>query len=92
MYVNLNIHRPRPEAVDAVIASMRRYGAAVRTQPGLVAVYTVVGKDGELIGLALWESEEAANAGRAAGRDAVKGDPFDQWESAPIEAHSGETT
>lgn len=69
---------------------MRRYGAAVRTQPGLIDVYTIETTDGALIGLAMWESKEACDAGRAAGRAAVKDDPFDEWESEAVIGFEGE--
>jgi heme-degrading monooxygenase HmoA len=91
MYVTFNIHKPLPGKSDALKASMHRYGAAVRTQPGLLEVYTIEATDGALIGLAVWESKEACDAGRAAGRAAVKDDPFDEWESEPVVGYQGES-
>ena len=91
MYVQVNIHRPRPGKTADIVASMQRYGAAVRTQPGLISAYTVEANDGSLLGVALWTSKEACDAGRTAGRNAVKGDPFDEWESEPIVGFEGET-
>ncbi len=91
MYVLMNIHEPKPEAVEAVTASMLRYGAAVRTKPGLIGVYTIALTDGRLMGLAIWESQEASKAGREAGRAAVKDDPFSEWEAAPITHFEGVT-
>ena len=91
MHVIMTIHRPFPTKSDELKKSMQRYGAAVRTQPGLIDVYTIETTDGALIGLALWESEAASDAGRAAGRAAVKDDPFDEWESEPVVAYEGET-
>lgn len=90
MHALITIHRPFPDKGDALKASMQRYGAAVRTQSGLVDVYTIEATDGALIGLALWESKEACDAGRAAGRAAVKDDPFDEWESEAVIAFEGE--
>jgi len=91
MHVILNIHRPLAGKSEELKASMQRYGAAVRTQPGLIDVYTIEATDGALIGLAIWESKEACDTGRAAGRAAVKDDPFDEWESEPIVAYEGDT-
>lgn len=91
MHVIMTIHKPFPAKTDELRASMARYGAAVRTQPGLVDVYTIETTDGALIGLALWESRAASDTGRAAGRAAVKDDPFAEWESEPVVAYEGET-
>ena len=91
MHVMINIHKPFPGKSDALKASMLRYGAAVRTQPGLIGVYTIEATDGALIGLAMWESQEACDAGRLAGRAAVKDDPFDEWESEAVIGFEGET-
>ncbi|HET9343944.1 MAG TPA: hypothetical protein VFO25_13630 [Candidatus Eremiobacteraceae bacterium] len=86
----MNIHKPLPGKGEALKASMRRYGAAVRTQPGLIDVYAIEATDGALIGLAMWESKEACDAGRLAGRAAVEDDPFDEWESEPVIGFEGE--
>ena len=91
MYVQVNIHRPRPGKTEDVVASMQRYGVAVRTQPGLIAAYTIESSDGSLLGVAVWTSKAACDAGRVAGRNAVMGDPFDEWEAGPIVGFEGET-
>ena len=92
MYMLLTIHSPRPGAVDALTDSMHRYGAALRTQPGFVATGTFKADDGRLLGLAVFESEQAWNVARMAGRDAVKDDPFDDWETGRPMAISGTET
>lgn len=91
MYVVISIHRPRPGKSADLIASMRRYGAAVKTQGGIIDAYTVETPDGALLGVAVWASKAACDAGRLAGRNAVTGDPFDEWESEPIAGFEGET-
>lgn len=86
MIVHMSIHHPKPEAEAALIDSMHRYGAAIQSAPGLISVHTM--KDeatGRLIGLALWESEEARQASIHLARAAVANDPFDEWEAEPIE-------
>lgn len=55
-------------------------------QPGLVSVQTLADADGErLAGLAIFESEEAFARIIPLARAAVADDPFDVWESGPIE-------
>jgi heme-degrading monooxygenase HmoA len=81
MYINISVHRPRPGKEDLVIDSMHRYGTAARTQPGLREVHTLKDeKAGVLVGLAIWDSEEAAIAARPALMEAVKDDDFEDWE------------
>jgi heme-degrading monooxygenase HmoA len=89
MHVVISIHHPRKEHEKALIDSMHRYGAAARTQKGLRAVHTLRDRStGILVGLAIWESEEARRAARAALSAAVEGDDFDTWESEPITGFS----
>jgi hypothetical protein len=91
MYLHMSIHKPRLHAVDDLAASMRRFGEAVRTQPGLVETHVFKTGDGELIGMTLWESRIAWELGRYAGRQAVQNDPFDEWESAPVVGYAAES-
>jgi heme-degrading monooxygenase HmoA len=91
MYLHMSIHKPHPEATDALVDSMRRFGEALQTQPGLIDVRTFQTPNGELIGLALWESEDAWERGRLAGGAAVKDDPFHEWEAAPVIGFRGES-
>ena len=51
----------------------------------MIATGTFATDDGKLIGVALWESEDAFRAGVGAGRDAIAGDPFDEWETGEIQ-------
>lgn len=91
MFLHMSIHKPFPHAVDALTDSMHRFGEALRTQPGLIDVQAFRTDDGEMIGLALWQSREDWERGRGAGRDAVRDDPFDQWESAPVVGYAAES-
>jgi heme-degrading monooxygenase HmoA len=85
MYVVISIHHPRKEHETALIDSMHRYGAAARTQKGLRTVHTLRDKKtGVLVGLAVWENEEARRAADGALSAATRGDDFDTWESEPI--------
>ena len=88
MFIHLAIHRPRPEAEALVIESMHRFGAAMAGQPGFVQVHTLKEpRKGELVGLAIWESKEAWMAARPAMQDAVKDDPFHEWEDTPPDVY-----
>jgi heme-degrading monooxygenase HmoA len=85
MYVVISIHHPHKEHEKALIDSMHRYGAAARAQKGLRTVHTLRDRNtGALVGLAVWENEEARRAADGALAAAVKGDDFDTWESEPI--------
>ncbi len=68
---------------------MHRYGAAARTQAGLVEVHTLRARDEDrqvLIGLAIWESAEAKDAAAPVLTRAVGDDPFDVWEREPFQS------
>jgi heme-degrading monooxygenase HmoA len=85
MFTHLSIHHPKPGQHDALIASMHRYGAAIAGAPGLVSVHTLrdPGED-VLVGLAIWESEDAFRASVDLARAAVADDPFDEWEAEDV--------
>ena len=64
---------------------MHRYGEAAKRQKGLVSVYTLKDEEtGELLGLAIWDSQDSFLAARPALRKAIEGDDFDAWESEPV--------
>ena len=88
MIYSISIHRPKPEHERDVIDSMHRYGRAARSQSGLIEVHTLRAMDEEspvLVGLAIWESIEAKERAREALDAAVGSDPFDEWESGPLQ-------
>jgi hypothetical protein len=63
---------------------MHRYGAAARSREGLREVHTLRDKrSGVLVGLAIWESEDAKRAAASVLAAAVEGDDFDAWEAEP---------
>jgi heme-degrading monooxygenase HmoA len=85
LFVNMSVHAPHPQREKDLIESMHRYGEATRRQRGLIAVYTL--KDvnsSELVGLAVWDSEEWFLAARPSLAKATEGDDFEAWESKPI--------
>jgi heme-degrading monooxygenase HmoA len=80
MIVHLSILTPKPQHLDDLVASMHRFGAAARGQPGLREVHTLRDESGgTLVGLAIWESREAFEAGVESMRTAVEDDPFEKW-------------
>jgi heme-degrading monooxygenase HmoA len=87
----MSVHTPHPHAVEALAASMHRFDAAIRTQPGVREANVFKTEDGRLIGLILWASRDAFERGRAAGREAVKDDPFDEWEAEPVSVYVAES-
>jgi hypothetical protein len=81
MLVHLSIHRPIEGKEQQLIDSMHRFGAADGALPGLVRKATLRDREtGTLVGLAIWESEEAFEAGVPRMRAAVEGDDLLAWE------------
>jgi heme-degrading monooxygenase HmoA len=85
MLYHLSIHRPKPEHEHEVIDSMHRFGAAARSQPGLIEVHTLKDQRSDaLVGLAVWTSADALTAARPALAAATADDDFDAWDAEPI--------
>ena len=86
MFVLASVHHPHPEHREALIDSMHRYGAAIDGMPGLMSIHTMAdaGSD-RLVGLAIFESQEAFARLAPIARAAVADDPFDVWEREPID-------
>jgi heme-degrading monooxygenase HmoA len=81
MFVNLSIHYPRAEYEAELTASMHRFGSAAAGAPGLLhAMTTKDERSGRLVGLMVWTSREAWEAGIGPSRAAVANDDFDLWE------------
>ncbi|MEA2646759.1 MAG: hypothetical protein QOE92_1842 [Chloroflexota bacterium] len=89
MFFHMSIHRPKPGREQELIDSMHRFAAAAAGAEGLVGANTLRDdRDGVvLVGLAIWESRAAWEKGVAAMREAVKDDPFDDWESVETEGY-----
>ena len=82
----MSVHHPHAEHRTALIESMHRYGAALAGQPGLLSVHTLADAGSErLVGLAIFESEEAFRELAPRARAAVEGDPFEVWEQVDID-------
>jgi hypothetical protein len=86
MFTHLAIHHPLPEHRGAVLASMHRAAAAAEGLDGLLQVGPWSEEsDGRLVGISLWTSREAFELGSPMMFAAVSDDPFDEWESRPVE-------
>lgn len=84
----MSIHFPKPEKEKFLIDSMHRFGKAMEGKKGLIMAYTTIDEDtGRLIGLALWETKKDWLAARPAMIEAVKDDPFEEWEEKPPDVY-----
>jgi heme-degrading monooxygenase HmoA len=63
-FIFMVFHWPEPGGAEALAASMREFGDALRGTPGLLSVEPPhVTEDGEcLVGITKWESEDAFRA------------------------------
>ncbi len=86
MYAVISVHTPKPGYRDKLIDSMNRFGAALQGQPGLVGAHTLAETEGNrLIGLAMFETREAAQAAMPIANQAVANDDFELWEASETE-------
>jgi heme-degrading monooxygenase HmoA len=80
----MSIHQPKRGKEHVLIDSMRRYRAAWTGKPGVESVMILADDNREhLVGLAIWKSRDHWASGVEAAREAIKDDPFDEWESQP---------
>ena len=84
----MSIHYPKPEKEKLLIESMHQFGKAMEGKKGLIMAHTTKDEDSNrLIGLAIWDSKENWLAARPAMINAVKDDPFEDWELKPPEVY-----
>jgi len=84
----MSIHYPRPEKRKLLIESMHRFGKAMEGKKGLIMAHTTKDEDSNrLIGIAIWDSKENWLNARSAMIEAVKDDPFEEWELKPPEVY-----
>jgi heme-degrading monooxygenase HmoA len=77
----MSIHYPKPDKEEFLINSMHRFGTAMKGKKGLIMAHTTKDENTDrLVGLAIWESKDDWLAARPAMIDAVKDDPFEEWE------------
>ena len=89
MFVHIAIHRPVAGREQDLIDSMHRFADADGDAiPGLREVHTLRDREsGALVGLAIWDSDEAFAAGVSRMRAAVEGDDFLAWEDGLPEVY-----
>lgn len=88
MFMHYAIHYPKPGMEEPLAESMTRFGKLVAEQPGLIFVAPTPFKDAEggtLMGVSIWESEEAFNAALATLRAHREKHPSRDFESKPPE-------
>lgn len=90
MFIFYSIHYPTPGNEMRLAESMHNYGELMSKQPGIVFVAPYPFKDpekGTLMGISIWESEEAFQAALPALQEARKNAPSHNWESKPPEVY-----
>jgi heme-degrading monooxygenase HmoA len=84
MFIHLAVHHPKAEYTDDLLGSMQRVDEAAKGAPGLIQIGAWRdSRSDRLIGLALWESQEAFQASAERIFAAVADDPFDVWLEQP---------
>ena len=77
MHVSLSVMKPNHGYEQETLDSMHRYADAARTQAGLQFVTTLKDTEtGELVGITVWASQQAAHSAGAALMAAAGGDDF----------------
>ncbi|MEP7291455.1 MAG: antibiotic biosynthesis monooxygenase [Chloroflexota bacterium] len=85
MFVHISVHHPVAGKEAALIDSMHRYGEALKGVPGLISVHALQDEAQNVImGMAVWESQDAMMASIHLAREAVANDPFDEWEAEAV--------
>ena|SRR5205809_8103271 len=90
MFIFYSIHYPRPEKEALLVESMHQFGELMKGQPGIVFVAPYPFKDperGTVMGVSIWESEEAFQAALPALQNRPKDPSSGDWESRPPEVH-----
>jgi hypothetical protein len=78
VYLNISVMRPVDGHEQDLIDSMHRFCNAARAA-GSTFCTTVRDETGALVGVAAWESQDAARAAGPALMQAVEADDFDSW-------------
>ena len=87
MFLFYAVHYPNPEKEELLIQDMYEFSELIKKQPGLIFVNPYPFGDpekGTLIGLAIWESQEAFHAVLPALENFF---PSEEWEVKPREVY-----
>lgn len=90
MFIFYSIHFPHPEKEELLVQSMHEFGELMKKQPGIIFQAPYPFKDpekGTLMGVAIWESEEAFQAALPVLQNARQNNPSHDWEMRPPEVH-----
>ena len=90
MFIFFSIHYPKPEKESLLVQSMHQFGELMNRQPGILFVAPYPFKDperGTLMGVSIWESEQAFQAAVPALQKRRSEAPSGEWESKPPEVH-----
>ena len=84
MFIHMSLHYPIHGKETFIIESMKRYGAAMEGNPGHREAHILRDtKTGKLIGMAIWDTKEQWEAAYPTLEQAVRDDPFHEWEEMP---------
>ncbi len=90
MFIFYSIHYPKPDKEALLVESMHNFGVLMERQPGIIFVAPYPFKDpdkGTVMGISIWESEEAFQAALPTLQNARKNAPSHDWESKPPDVH-----
>jgi len=92
VFVNMGFVTPRPGKEKAMADTMRSFASALEEMPGLLAVF-VLSEDGgrSLVGVSIWSSKKAFEAGMEKVRPPPPPEPFEQMRVAPPTTRQFET-
>jgi hypothetical protein len=95
MFIFYSIHYPHPGQEELLAQSMHDFGDLMKQQPGNVFQAPYPFKDperGTLMGVSIWESEEAFQAALPILERARQDSPSHEWEISPPEVHLLQST
>jgi hypothetical protein len=90
MFIFYSIHFPHPETEELLVQSMHQFGELMRKQPGNIFQAPYPFKDpekGTLMGISVWESEEAFQSVLPTLQSARQNSSSRDWEIKPPEVY-----
>jgi len=84
MFVHMTLHYPLRGNEEDVVDAMRRYAAVMDGKPGGREAHLLQDtRTGKIVGLYMWDTKEHWEAVLPEMEDAIKDDPFHEWEDMP---------
>lgn len=90
MFIFYSIHYPYPEREELLVQSMHEFGEVIKKQPGVIFQAPYPFKDpekGTLMGISIWESQEAFQAALPTLQGTRQNSPSHEWEIKPTEVY-----